>query len=313
MTTPPTAATRIGVDVGGTFTDVVLVADGDRHTAKVPTTADQSVGVFNGIEKACDAAGIEPAAVDAFGHAMTVSVNALLERDGATTALVTTAGFRDVLEIARQARPHLHDPDEAKPDPIVPRQRHFAIDDRAKPAGNEHPVDPSDVYDLARDIAATDAESVAVCLLHAYAHPENEQRVAEILREELDIPVSASHEVLSEFREFERTATTVVDAYVTPAIDGYLTRLTETATEAGVPEPRVMQANGGIADSETVSDNAVSTTLSGPAAGVVGAATTAADATTAQPSVVTFAMGGTSTDVSLVLSLIPIRRCRRKA
>ena len=309
MTTPPTAATRIGVDVGGTFTDVVLVADGDRHTAKVPTTADQSVGVFNGIEKACDAAGIEPAAIDAFGHAMTVSVNALLERDGATTALVTTAGFRDVLEIARQDRPYLYDLDATKPDPLVTRNRRFEIDERATTEGIEHPVDPSDVYDLARDIAATDAESVAVCLLHAYAHPENEQRVAEILREELDIPVSASHEVLSEFREFERTATTVVDAYVTPAIDGYLTRLTETATEAGVPEPRVMQANGGIADSETVSDNAVSTTLSGPAAGVVGAAataaesdtaTTAADATTAQPSVVTFDMGGTSTDVSLV-------------
>jgi N-methylhydantoinase A/acetone carboxylase, beta subunit len=310
MTTPPTESTRIGVDVGGTFTDVVLVADGDRHTAKVPTTTDQSVGVINGIKKACDAAGIEPAAVDAFGHAMTVSVNALLERDGATTALVTTAGFRDVLEIARQDRPDLYDLDATKPDPLVPRTRRFEIDERATTKGIEQPVDPSDVCDLADDIAATDAESVAVCLLHAYAHPENEQRVAEILREELAIPVSASHEVLPEFREFERTATTAVDAYVTPAIDGYLSRLTDRASDAGVPEPRVMQANGGIADSETVSDNAVSTTLSGPAAGVVGAAATAAennataatapDSATTQPSVVTFDMGGTSSDVSLV-------------
>ncbi|TQQ82399.1 hydantoinase/oxoprolinase family protein [Halonotius roseus] len=306
MTPPPaTAPTRIGVDVGGTFTDVVLVVDGDRHTAKVPTTADQSVGVLDGIEKACDAAGIDPADIDAFAHAMTVSVNALLERNGAKTALVTTAGFRDVLEIARQDRPDLYDLDATKPDPLVPRSRRFEIDERATTEGIEQPVDTDDIRDLAGEIAATDAESVAVCLLHAYAHPENEQRVADILRTELDVPVSASHEVLPEFREFERTATTVVDAYVTPAIRGYLTRLTEKATDAGVPEPRVMQANGGIADSDTVSDHAVSTTLSGPAAGVVGAAATAVDAGTgdtdaAAPSVVTFDMGGTSSDVSLV-------------
>jgi len=298
---PATAATRIGVDVGGTFTDVVLVVDGDRHTAKVPTTADQSVGVLDGVQKACDAAGIDPAAIDTFAHAMTVSVNALLERDGATTALVTTAGFRDVLEIARQDRPDLYDLNATKPDPLVPRSRRFEIDERATTAGIEQPVTPDDIRDLADEIAATDAESVAVCLLHAYAHPENEQRVAEILREALDVPVSASHEVLPEFREFERTATTAADAYVTPAIRGYLTRLTEKATDAGVPEPRVMQANGGIAEGDTVSERAVSTVLSGPAAGVVGAAATAAepDVTTA-PSVVTFDMGGTSSDVSLV-------------
>ena len=302
MTPPPaTDQTRIGVDVGGTFTDVVLVVDGDRYTAKVPTTADQSVGVLDGIKKACDDAGIDPAAIDAFAHAMTVSVNALLERNGAKTALVTTQDFRDVLEIARQDRPALYDLDATKPDPLVPRSRRFEIDERATTDGIEQPVDPGDVRDLAGDIAATDAESVAVCLLHAYAHPENEQRVADSLREALDVPVSASHEVLPEFREFERTATTAVDAYVTPAIRGYLTRLTEKATDAGVPEPRVMQANGGIADSETVSGHAVSTVLSGPAAGVVGAAATAAepDAPTA-PSVVTFDMGGTSSDVSLV-------------
>ena len=253
MTPPPaTAPTRIGVDVGGTFTDVVLVVDGDRYTAKVPTTADQSVGVLDGIEKACDAAGVDPADIDAFAHAMTVSVNALLERNGAKTALVTTAGFRDVLEIARQDRPDLYDLNVTKADPLVPRNRRFEIDERATTEGIEQRVDPDEVRDLASDIAATDAESVAVCLLHAYAHPENEQRVAEILREELAVPVSASHEVLPEFREFERTATTAVDAYVTPAIEGYLTRLTDQATDVGVPDPRVMQANGGIADSETV-------------------------------------------------------------
>ena len=307
--TMPADPTRIGVDVGGTFTDVALVVNGDLHTAKVPTTADQSVGVLDGIRKACEAAGINPADIDSFAHAMTVSVNALLERDGATTALVTTQGFRDVLEIARQDRPALYDLDATKPEPLVPRNRRFEIDERATTDGIERPVNADEVRALANEIAATDTESVAICLLHAYAHPENEQRVAEILRAELAVPVSASHEVLPEFREFERTATTVVDAYVTPAIRGYLTRLTDRATEAGVPEPHVMQANGGTAAADTVSERAVSTVLSGPAAGVVGAAetaaddsavATAADSATAQPSVVTFDMGGTSSDVSLV-------------
>jgi len=289
--------TPIGVDVGGTFTDVALVVGGELVTAKVPTTADQSVGVLDGITKACRTANIAPDEIDDFSHAMTVSVNALLERDGATTALVTTAGFRDVLEIARQDRPDLYDLDATKPEPLVPRVRRFEVDERATVDGIEREVNPAEIRALAGEIEATGAESVGICLLHAYAHPENEHKIAEILREELDIPVSVSSDVLPEFREFERTATTVVDAYVTPAIRGYLDRLTDRAADAGVPEPRVMQANGGIAAVETVREKAVLTTMSGPAAGVVGAAATL-EATTDR--VVTFDMGGTSTDVSLV-------------
>ena len=290
MSTP-----RIGVDVGGTFTDVSLLVDGKLHTAKVPTTADQSVGVLAGIRKACAIADIDPPEIDSFAHAMTVSVNALLERNGAKTALVTTAGFRDVLEIARQDRPSLYDLTATKPEPLVPRCRRFEIEERATTEGIEQPVDSDEISALADQIAATEAESVAVCLLHAYAHPENEQRVAQQLREAVSIPVSASHEVLPEFREFERTTTTVVDAYLTPPIRGYLSRLTDRAAAAGIPEPRVMQANGGIATAETVRNRAVATTLSGPAAGVVGAAATGGDA-----ALVTFDMGGTSSDVSLV-------------
>ncbi|MWV66053.1 hydantoinase/oxoprolinase family protein [Halorubrum sp. JWXQ-INN 858] len=309
--------TRIGVDVGGTFTDVTLLVDDDLITAKVPTTNDQSVGVIEGVHKACATAGIEPAAVDAFSHAMTVSVNALLERDGADTALVTTAGFRDVLEIGRQARPSLYDLDAEKPPTLVPRRRRFEIDERATPAGIESAVDDDAVRELAAEIDATDAESVAVCLLHAYASPENERRVAAILRETLDVPVSASHEVLPEFREFERTATTAAEAYVTPGIDGYLGRLLDESRETGLPDPRIMKSNGGVADVDTVRENAVTTVLSGPAAGVVGAAasvegdgiasvegdgieTEANDDTAAAEGVVTFDMGGTSSDVSLV-------------
>ncbi|WP_254546154.1 hydantoinase/oxoprolinase family protein [Halomarina pelagica] len=307
------AETAVGVDVGGTFTDVVLLRGDDLVTAKVPSTADQSVGVLAGIEKACERAGIAPDAIDDFTHAMTVSVNALLEGNGARTALVTTAGFRDVLEIGRQDRPSLYDLDAEKPAPLVPRRRRFAVDERATVDGVEREVDPEAVREVAGEIEASGAEAVAVCLLHAYAHPENEAAVAEALESELDVPVSVSHEVLAEFREYERASTTVADAYVTPAIDAYVGRLVERASEAGVPEPTVMQANGGITDAETVREHAVRTCMSGPAAGVVGALASvggrdggaASDADDSRGArdltgLVTFDMGGTSSDVSLV-------------
>ena len=295
----------LGVDVGGTFTDVALVVGTDLVTAKVPTTDDQSVGVREGIEKACDAAGIEPSDVDGFTHAMTVSVNALLEREGATTALVTTEGFRDVLEIGRQDRPSLYDLDAEKPEPLVPRRRRFELDERATPDGIERSIEASEVRSLAETIASTDAEAVAICFLYAYSSPSNERQAARTLREELSVPVSASHEVLAEFREFERTATTVVDAYVTPAIEGYLGRLIDRAAELGVPTPRIMQANGGIADADLVRERAVTTVLSGPAGGVVGAAASVRGSQSSpdrngDERIVTFDMGGTSTDVSLV-------------
>ncbi|NLV07989.1 hydantoinase/oxoprolinase family protein [Haloarcula rubripromontorii] len=288
---------RIGVDVGGTFTDVTLSLDGELVTAKVPSTEDQSEGVIAGIEKACKAADIDPETVSEFSHAMTVSVNALLEEDGAKTALVTTNGFRDVLEIGRQDRPSLYDLSAEKPTPLVPRRRRFEVSERTTTDGIEQSVDESEVRAIAEQLREMDVESVAVSLLHAYAHPENETRVADILRDELDVPVSASHEVLAEFREYERTSTTAVDAYVRPAIDRYVSHLTDRARDLGLPQPRIMQANGGITDADTVRRNAVTTVLSGPAAGVVGAGSMADDE---QDGLVTFDMGGTSSDVSLV-------------
>ena len=285
---------RVGVDVGGTFTDVVLVGPDGLTTAKVPSTTPQHEGVVAGVEAACAAAAVDPAAVDRFRHAMTVATNALLETDGAETALVTTAGFGDVLAIGRQARPDLYDQSVGRPNPLVPDARRYELDERTTPGGVEQPVDPDAVRDLAGDI---DADAVAVSLLHAYAHPENERRVAEILRAELDVPVSASHEVLGAFREYERTATTVADAFVTPVISTYLGRLETEARALGLPEPRVMQSNGGIATVGTVRENAVTTALSGPAAGVVGASAFEPDDAAG---LVTFDMGGTSSDVSLV-------------
>ena len=314
--------THVGVDVGGTFTDVALYVGGDLVTAKVPSTDDQSVGVMAGIEKACGTAGIDidSGSIDAFSHAMTVSVNALLERDGAETALITTEGFRDVLEIGRQDRPDLYDLDAEKPEPLVPRRRRYEVNERATTEGIATAVDEREVRELAREIETEGAQSVAVCLLHAYANDGNERAVADTLREELSVPVSVSSEVLAEFREFERTSTTVVDAYVTPAIDRYIGRLADRAAEAGVPTPRIMQSNGGTAEVGTVREYAVTTVLSGPAAGVVGAdavvsagadgdAGTDADAAPGNETasglgeldgLVTFDMGGTSSDVSLV-------------
>ncbi|MFB6155079.1 MAG: hydantoinase/oxoprolinase family protein [Haloferacaceae archaeon] len=298
-----TDSTRVGVDVGGTFTDVVLVTDDDELvTAKVPSTDDQSVGVIDGIEKACEQAGVETGAVDEFTHAMTVSVNALLERDGAKTALVTTEGFRDVLEIGRQNRPSLYDLEAEKTPPLVPRRRRFEVPERALAGGVETPLDEEAVERVADEIIGADVDAVAVSFLHSYAHPENERRAAALLRERLDVPVSASHEVLAEFREYERTSTTVADAYVTPKIDSYVGRLADRVGDYGVPEPQIMQSNGGVADADTVRRHAVTTALSGPAAGVVGAGITASDAVTERDlaGLVTFDMGGTSSDVSLV-------------
>jgi len=304
--TAPTAP-RVGVDVGGTFTDVALLTGGDLTTVKVPTTDAQHEGVIDGIELACERAGVDPTEITQFRHGTTVSVNAMLEGTGARTALVTTAGFADVLEIGRQDRPALYDLGARKVEPIVPRERRLEVDERATPDGIEQPVEDADLKRLTDTIADLDIESVAVSLLHAYAHPENERAVAAHLREALNVSVSASHEVLAAFREYERTATTAVDAAVTPVIDDYLGRLESAAGERGVAAPQVMQANGGIAAAATVREHAVTTLLSGPAAGVVGASLfepgEGVEATAENDSfegIVTFDMGGTSSDVGLV-------------
>ncbi len=297
-------STRLGVDVGGTFTDVALVTEaGTLVTAKVPSTADQSIGVMQGIEKACRLADLEPADVDHFTHSMTVSVNALLEESGARTALVTTRGFRDVLEIGRQDRPNLYDINVERPTPLVPRRRRLVLDERATVDGIARAVVDVDIREVADRLEELEVESVAICFLHAYAHPENERRVADMLRERLDAYVSVSHEVLAEFREYERTSTTVIDAYLRPELDAYLGKLEDRAAAIGLPVPRVMQANGGIARLSAVRKRAVSTVMSGPAAGVVGAEATATRGHASEDAqiersegIITFDMGGTSTD-----------------
>lgn len=288
---------HLGVDVGGTFTDLVALVDGRLVTAKVPSTpSNQAKGVLHALE----AAGIEPAAVGAFAHGSTVATNALLERRGARTALVTTEGFRDVIEIGRQQRPALYDLARDRPPPLVPRELRFTVRERMGPAGELAPVDTGSLQAAVAAVEGAGVEAVAVCLLFSFLHPEHERRVGEALRKALDgVAVSLSSEVLPEVREYERFSTTVADAYLTPRLAAYLERLAAEVHARGYPAPLVMQSSGGVIEIERAARHAASCVLSGPAGGVVGAAWVAG--LSGHRDLLTFDMGGTSTDVAAVL------------
>lgn len=296
------ATLRLGVDVGGTFTDVVTVDDGGRIAlAKVPSTPrDQSMGVLAGWESLAIATGQEPGAVVVFAHGTTVATNALLERRGGRTALVTTEGFRDVLEIGRQERASLYDLTRHKAQPLVPRDLRFTVRERMGPDGVVLPLDQASLAAALDAVAAADVEAVAVCLLFGFLHPAHEQAVGAALRERLPgVAVSLSSEVLPEFREYERFSTTVADAYLRPRLGEYLRRLEERSAEAGLPEPLVMQSSGGVADAGVAATHPARFVLSGPAGGVVGASRVAG--LSGFTDVLTFDMGGTSTDVAPVV------------
>jgi N-methylhydantoinase A len=291
------AGARVGVDVGGTFTDLVALVDGEVRVAKVPSTpADQSAGVLAAFAET-SLAGSD---VAAFAHGTTVATNALLERRGARTALLTTHGFRDVIEIARQTRPALYDLTRRPPEPLVPRGLRLTVRERVGVDGAELPLDEDDLAAAVEALRAADVEAVAVCFLFSFLDPEHERRAGEALREALPgVEVSLSSEVLPEFREYERFATTTADAYLSPRLNGYLRRLGERAAGAGLPQPLVMQSSGGVLELDGVAQRASACVLSGPAAGVVGAAHAAA--ASGFRDVLTFDMGGTSTDVALIV------------
>ena len=290
--------TRLGIDVGGTFTDLVALSEGRLVTAKVPSTPrDQSEGVMSAIE----AAEVEAASVGALAHGMTVATNALLERRGARMALVTTEGFRDVLEIARQNRPSLYDLAMDRPPPLAPRELRFTVKERMGPEGEIEPLDEESLQGAVEALRAADVQAVAVCLLFAFAHPEHERRVGEALREALpDVHVSLSSEVLPEFREYERFSTTAADAYLGPKLTAYLKNLAEKAEAAGVPPPLIMQSSGGVVPVEDAAADAAGCVLSGPAGGVVGAAHVGSLGGYGE--LLTFDMGGTSTDVAPIIA-----------
>jgi N-methylhydantoinase A/oxoprolinase/acetone carboxylase beta subunit len=289
----------LGVDVGGTFTDAVLV-DGDRLlTAKVPSTpADQSEGVLAAVRMVLERAGRTPADVRTFSHGMTVATNALLEGRGARTVLCATAGFTDVIELGRQARPELYRLCADRPPPLVPHDRRVPVPERTTPDGVLCPLE--DPGAVAEQVAALEPESVAVCLLHAYRHPGHEDALGEALRARLgdDVHVSLSHEVTATFREFERAATTEIDAALSPLVGRYLRRLAGRCEEEGLPEPAIMQSSGGLATLEQAASHAAFTVLSGPAGGAAAAALLSARLH--EPDLLCFDMGGTSCDVCVV-------------
>ncbi len=292
----PAVTVRIGVDTGGTFTDFVRI---DRHGVRVhkvrTTPSDPVAAIVEGLDVLASDA---PAAPIAYGS--TVATNAVLERKGARVALVTTAGFEDVIAIGRQTRPELYNLLVTRQPPLVDSSLTFGIAGRLDSEGREiAPLDPVKLDELAKRLAASGAEIIAVCLLHSYANPQHEIEVASRLRA-AGLDVCTSHEVLPEYREYERWSTTVVNAYVQPLVDRYLGRLEQTLR----PRPiSVMQSNGGAISTAVARREAVRTVLSGPAAGVVGARTVATAA--GLDRVISFDTGGTSTDVSLIDGVVP--------
>ena len=290
----------LGVDVGGTFTDAVLFDGRELHTAKAPTTpADQSQGVLAAVEAALGSAGAGADQVEGFAHGMTVATNALLEQRGATTALIATRGFTDLLDVARQNRPHLYRLCEPKPASLIDDQRRFGAAERVGPGGVIEPLADSELDRLVDWVRGCGAESVAICLLFSYLEPAHEQAIAQRLRAELpEVHVSASHEVLAQFREYERCSTTVIDAYLSPLLGRYLGQLEAAATERGLPAPTVMMSSGGVAPAAEAATAGAWSVLSGPAGGAVGAGLLAR--LSGDGNALGFDMGGTSCDVCVI-------------
>jgi N-methylhydantoinase A len=276
----------LGVDVGGTFTDAVLIGDGEVQTAKVRTLPRQEESVL------AAALALRAAEIDRFTHGTTVATNALLQRKGAKTAFVTTAGFEHMLHLRRQNRAHLYRLCAAHPEPLVPLERCYGVRERMGPEGELEALDLGSIPQF-------DAEAVAVCLLFSFRDARHERVVAEELRRRLpDAHVVASDEVAPEFREYERASTAAADAYLGPVLGDYLGALGRRCEEAGLPQPLVLRSSGGVSSLAEATAHASWALLSGPAGGVVGAAKIAERA--GFPDAISFDMGGTSTDVCLI-------------
>lgn len=295
MQKPDYSVPVIGVDTGGTFTDFVLVEGGVVRTWKIPSTPDDpSRAVLEGIKHL-----LEDRSAIVF-HGSTVATNALLEGKGARVVLVTTAGFRDVLHLGRQSRPHLYALHPRRDKPPVSRDNTIEVVERILCDGTvEESLTESAVRRIVNTVKAMEGESIAICLLHSYANPVHEILLARALRAE-GVKVSESSMILPEYREFERTSTTVLNAAVSPVMGRYLSRLQQGLGDKVL---RIMQSNGGAISAATAGEQGVRTILSGPAGGMVGAFTLAR--TAGIDRILTFDMGGTSTDVGLCQGTIP--------
>lgn len=300
---------RLGVDIGGTFTDATLVDEttGEVQIAKVSSTPhDPSIGFMEATGRILREAGIAGAGLRYVAHATTVATNAIIEGNVARTGFVTTDGFRDLLEIQRQVRSELYDVHFEKARPLVPRHRCFGVRERLEPDGSiARPLDEEHVHEIAAALRAEGVEAVAVCLLHAYINPEHEQRVGEILAEELpDVLISLSSSVAPEFREYLRASTTVINACIQPVVARYLERIEERLDETGVEaELLVMQSAGGVYTAEAAKRRPVYMVESGPAAGVIAAAELGRSL--GRLDVISFDMGGTTAKVGLVQDGVP--------
>ena len=294
-------ALRVGVDVGGTFTDLVAVAqDGAIEVRKVVTTPqDPSVGMFRAIETMGRGEGGQAKAVELLVHGTTIATNALLERRGARLVLVTTRGFEDLLWLRRQDRAALYDLARDHAPPLVARGDVVGVAERMGPAGAQEPLSDAEIERVVGAVRVLAPESVAVAFLFAFRHPEHERRVAAALRGALaGVPVAASHEVLPVFREFERISTTTVESYLRPKVSAYLARLDQEARGRGVGTLRIMTSAGGTLAPAPAACRAAALALSGPAGGVVGARLVGAALGLSE--LLTLDMGGTSADASLV-------------
>ena len=290
---------RLGVEVGGTFTDLVAIGDAGITITKVPSVPQQpDEGAFNALVDS----GIPIETIDELAHGSTVATNAVLERKGFPIAFVTTHGFRDILRLQRHGRSRIYDLEYAKPEPVVARAACYEVVERVLADGSiELPLDRSSVENtLVPQLEAGGYDAVAVCLLNAYVNPVHEEMLVELLSENLPgLHVSLSSRVSREFREYERASTTSLSAYVQPVVDRYISRFVSRLNEGGFRGRfSVMQSNGGRLPAEAMQFNAVNTLLSGPAAGVMGATRQAGLA--GYTNLITFDMGGTSTDVCLV-------------
>ena len=291
---------RVGVDVGGTFTDIFVYDEttGETVSAKVPTTPEnQAIGVMQSV----DAADVQLSDVGFIAHGTTTGTNALIERKGARTALLCTDGFSDILEIMRTDRESGYDLTWRKPEPIVPRRFRREVIERVDKDGNvDVPLDEEAAAALLVELVSEGVESIAVSLIHSYANPAHERRLRELAQDSAEsLTVSLSSEINAEYREFERTNTVVIDAYLKPIIVRYIERLASELKSRGLgPRLFIMQGSGGMITSERAADKPIATLQSGPAAGAIGAAKIGEAAGLGD--IVTFDVGGTSTDVSLI-------------
>ena len=294
---------RLGVDVGGTFTDILLFDESQKEMTitKVPTTVhNQAIGITDGVKKVTKQAGIRPEQISLFMHGTTAATNAVLEGKGAKTALIVTEGFRDVLHIMRQDRPKLYDFFARRPLPLIPRHLRFEAAERILHTGKVFKkLDESQIKRIIRKIKKHNIETVAVCLLHSYVNPKHEQKIKKLLLRECPCPyVSISSEILPEIKEYERMSTTVINAYVLPIVKSYLADLSRRLEKTGAKRTvHIMQSNAGIMPSSMAETMSANTILSDPAAGVLGGVALAKQA--GFKNVITVDMGGTSFDICL--------------